>query len=560
MKTMKMTRQLSFLVAALLVASIPATAQFGRLTAKKPDPEKDKATASKNEARYEKLKTYSLDKYQNDIDFRDEVDEAYDQLMREHSDRAYQKNIGRASYIRTVSEDSWREHVNLYDNLMVQDHINRIGQSLVPADSEKSYAFKVIPDPMPLAETLATGTIYVSTGLISMLDSEAQLAYVLAHEMGHVSLDHWKERVIMDRGQDAYAEEQATKAKRIALIGTLAGGALGGAIGQTATTALAGAAAGGAVGLIAGAIIDRPLIVSWDRVEEDQADEFAFKAVLRASYDVREVPNLYAAMEKATVKDSRVGLGFLGNRKRIQERSEHIKDLIANAYKADIETQLKKGFLTTSAEHRNLMAELKRDNGIMAYYHDMFELARTNLADATAIRDNDPAAHYFYAKVLKLVGRTEEDQKLARDEFFKAAKFDSHEENYGSHLHLAMMIAEDPNPNKKEIVDEFDAYVTDYARWNAEKYALRGFPPNLSSVYEYMTLYGDPGWKPKAPDVQDLQYTSLNSVVGGETQQKTAAAAQTAPADTTAPTIPVKVPVAATKAVKAVQSLPGVAK
>jgi beta-barrel assembly-enhancing protease len=555
---MKYPARLSLFLAATLLAPLPASAQFGPLSKKKPTPESDKATASKNEARYEKLKTYSMDKYQNDIDFRDEVDEAYDQLMREHSDRAYQKNIGRASYIRTVSEDSWREHVNLYDNLMVQDHINRIGQSLVPPDSEKSYAFKVIPDPTPVAETLATGTIYVSTGLISMLDSEAQLAYVLAHEMGHVSLDHWKEHVIMDHGQDAYAEEQAVKAKRIALIGTLAGGALGGAIGQSAGSAFGGAAAGGAIGLIAGAILDRPLIVSWDRVEEDQADDFAFKAVLRASYDVREVPSLYATMEKATVKDSRVGLGFLGNRKRITERSERIKDLIANAYKADIETQLKKGFLATSAEHRNLMAELKRDNGIMAYYHDMFELARVNLADATAIRDNDPAAHYFYAKVLKLVGRTGEDQKLARDEFFKAAKFDSHEENYGSHLHLAMMIAEDPNPNKKEIVDEFDAYVTDYARWNAEKYALRAFPPNLSSVYEYMSLYGDPGWKPRAPDVQDLEYKTLNAVLPADAEQKTVAAPATPEKTTANPAV--KVPAAATKVIKQVQGLPGVAK
>ncbi|MBV9506119.1 MAG: M48 family metalloprotease, partial [Acidobacteriia bacterium] len=459
---------------------------------------------AKNEARYEKLKQYSLDKYQADPDFRDEVDQAFEDLMRQHSDRAYQKNVSISSHIASVREDRWRVHENLYDNLLVQDHINRIGQKLVPPESERLFAFKVIPEPTPVAETLATGTVYISTGLISLLDSEAQLAYVLAHEAGHIQLDHWKERVMLDRGQAAYAEEQQKKAARISLVSGLLGAGLGGAIGRSAGAVIAGGATGAAAGLIAGELLNRPLVVNWDRAEEDAADEYALKAVLAASYDVREVPNLYVTMQKVAVRDARIGLGFLGSRKRIEERMEKSKDLIANAYKADIEVKLKSGFLNTSAEHRNLMAELKRDNGIMAYYRDMFDLARTNLADATAIRDNDPAAHYFYGKVLKLVGRNPEDEKASRDEFYKAAKADKHDENFGSHLHLALMLAREKDPDRKLVTQELDEYVTDYARWNITDRTLRAFPPNLDSIYEYMTLYGDPGWMPKPPDIKDL--------------------------------------------------------
>jgi hypothetical protein len=194
------------------------------------------------------------------------------------------------------------------------------------------------------------------------------------------------------------------------------------------------------------------------------------------------------------------------------------KDLIANAYKAEIEAKLKDGFLSSSAEHRNLMAELKRDNGIMAYYSDMFEMARKNLGDAVAIRDNDPAAHYYYAKVLKLVGRTPEDEKLARDEFYKAVKTDSRDENFGSHLHLALMMARDRAADKGQIAQELDAYVTDYAKLTVEDRIMRSFPPNLETIYEYMTLFGDSGWKPKPPDASQLrtmeaQYQMLNSPV-----------------------------------------------
>jgi predicted Zn-dependent protease len=36
--------------------------------------------------------------------------------------------------------------------------------------------------------------------MVSLLDSEAQLAYVLAHEMAHVLLEHWRDLVTMQHG------------------------------------------------------------------------------------------------------------------------------------------------------------------------------------------------------------------------------------------------------------------------------------------------------------------------------------------------------------------------
>ena len=46
------------------------------------------------------------------------------------------------------------------------------GSSLVPKNSPNVYTFRVLYDPIPKALTLSTGTIYISTGLLSMLDSE----------------------------------------------------------------------------------------------------------------------------------------------------------------------------------------------------------------------------------------------------------------------------------------------------------------------------------------------------------------------------------------------------
>jgi len=508
----------------LLAALVALPPSVSRLTAEPADKktkdekvaEKEKKTDEKNTASYEKVKEFSLNKYKTDPDFRDAVDAAFDETMRKHSEEAFEKNVNRRSALVFVHEDTWRRHFELYDNLLVQDHVNRIGQRLVPPDSDKLFAFRIVPDATPMARTLSTGTIYISTGLISMLDSEAQLAYVLAHEMAHVQLDHWKEKSMIELGIDEYNVQQEKKVARIGMLSTLAGGALGGAIGRSAGAAVAGAVAGAGAGLLAGYLLN-PTIkhVEWDKVQEDQADEMAFKAVLNTSYDVREVPRLFLAIDRAAARDARIQLGFIGQRRRLKQRIEKAQDLIQNAMKAEIELKAKNGFISSSAEHRNLMAELKRDNGILAFYSDMFDMARSNLAEAVAIRDNDPAAHYFYAKTLKLVGRTDEDMRLAKESFYKATKADTRNQNYGAHLHLALMMERENGVDPKQVASEMDTYVTDYARWSAERRALAAYPPNLDSIYEYMTLYGgQPNWKPRVPDLRELEQYRIIADLG----------------------------------------------
>lgn len=505
-----MSRKLIALGCALALwscYSVPARAHDGEKKTKEEKlEEKEKANEEKNAVTYEKIKEFSLNKYKTDPVFRDQVDAAFEDLLREHSQQAYERNVGRKSELVVVAEDTWRQHELLYDNLMVQDYVNRIGQSLVPLDSDKLFAFRVIPEATPLAYTLSTGSIYVSTGLISLLDSQAQLAFVLAHEMAHVQLDHWKDRVMMQQGVVEYNTAQEGKTAKMALFGGLAGAALGGAIGRSGSAAALGGVTGAGAGLIAGLVMNRTVSpTEWDKTQEDQADEKAFQAVLNARYDVREVPKLYMALDSAAAKDTRIQLGFIGQRRRLKFRREKAEDLINNSMKAEIALKAKNGFLSSSAEHRNLMAELKRDNGILAYYHDMFDMARTNLGDAVAIRDNDPAAHYFYAKTLKLIGRTDEDMRLAKESFIKAIKYDTRNQNYGAHLHLALMIARENGVDPKQIEAELDTYVTDGARWNAEQRAMSLYPPNLPSIYEYTALYGgDPNWKPKIPDLKEF--------------------------------------------------------
>jgi len=494
------------LVGSLLAVGT-ASAQLPNPFRRGPDDKREQKKDEKNVANYDQLKQYSIDKYKNDADFQDDVNQRFEDVMRQHSDRAYEKNTQRKSRMWMIHEDNWRVHEQLYDNLRLQDLINRIGQRMVPERSERLFAFKVTPDPIPSSETLSTGTIYISTGMISMLDNESQLAYVLAHEMAHVELEHWKEMVMMEVGTEEREANRQKNIRRWTLLGGIGGGTLGGILGGGFNDAAGGALLGGVGGYIAGNLLNRRLIVDWDRVQEDQADEIAFRAVLSSNYDVREVPNLYIAMEKLVTRDNRVALGFLGSRRRVAQRREKAKNLIDTVHRTDIEAKLKGNLMRAQApEYTNVIAELKRDNGVMAYYHDMFELSRKNLADAVAIRDNDPAAHYFYGKVLRLTGRTPEDEKAAIAEFVKAKASDYRQQNYGASLHAALSLMESSTPgqNREQIAKELDEYVTNYAKWQAEYWNTRLFPPNLDAIFEYMRLYGNPDWRPTPPDLKDM--------------------------------------------------------
>src|SRR2546421_3975996 len=72
-------------------------------------------------------------------------------------------------------------------------YLERIGNSLVPKGltlDRVKWRFRVLRDPQPNAFALPNGSIYVTTGLMSLLDNESQLASVLAHELTHVMRRH----------------------------------------------------------------------------------------------------------------------------------------------------------------------------------------------------------------------------------------------------------------------------------------------------------------------------------------------------------------------------------
>ncbi|HEY5177406.1 MAG TPA: M48 family metallopeptidase [Terriglobales bacterium] len=84
------------------------------------------------------------------------------------------------------------EHsAKMVNDPVVTEYINRLGQNLVRnSDAKVPFIIKVIDTDELNAFALPGGFFYVNSGLILAADNEAELAGVMAHEIGHVAACH----------------------------------------------------------------------------------------------------------------------------------------------------------------------------------------------------------------------------------------------------------------------------------------------------------------------------------------------------------------------------------
>ena len=95
-------------------------------------------------------------------------------------------NVGR-------SEDrKIREQYSPYDDAALQQYVSDIGQRLAKSSHRPGlqYQFLVVDSPEINAFALPGGYIYITRGILAYLNSEAELAAVLGHEIGHVTARH----------------------------------------------------------------------------------------------------------------------------------------------------------------------------------------------------------------------------------------------------------------------------------------------------------------------------------------------------------------------------------
>jgi predicted Zn-dependent protease len=79
----------------------------------------------------------------------------------------------------------------IVDDPIIAEYVNRIGQNLVRnSDAKVPFTIKVIDSDEINAFALPGGFFFVNTGILMAADNEAEMAGVMAHEIGHVAARH----------------------------------------------------------------------------------------------------------------------------------------------------------------------------------------------------------------------------------------------------------------------------------------------------------------------------------------------------------------------------------
>lgn len=143
----------------------------------------------------------------------------------------------------------------IYTKGGLNDYVNRVGQTLAKVSHRPdiSYKFTVLDDDTINAFALPGGYIYITRGMLAHMNSEAELAAVLGHEIAHVTARH--------------AVRQDSQSKVLGAIGTVASVASG----TPGVFELSG-------------IFNGALIKGYGRSHELEADELGAEYMTKAGY------------------------------------------------------------------------------------------------------------------------------------------------------------------------------------------------------------------------------------------------------------------------------------
>jgi predicted Zn-dependent protease len=162
--------------------------------------------------------------------------------------------------------------IGLYPDSALQRYVQDLGTRLAAASERPGlpWTFRVLDDPTVNAFAVPGGFIYVTRGILAHLGSEAQLASVLGHEIGHVTARH--------------SASQMSK-EQLAQIGLVVGAVASETFAQYAELA------GQGLGV---------LFLKYSRDDENEADALGLRYLRRSNHDIREMPGVYTMLASLT--------------------------------------------------------------------------------------------------------------------------------------------------------------------------------------------------------------------------------------------------------------------
>ena len=194
-----------------------------------------------------------------------------------------------------------RQQYGAYADPELSAYVQSIGQALVPHTHrpQLAYRFAVLDTPVVNAFAVPGGYIYVTRGILALMGSEAELAVVLGHELGHVNARHGVRRM---------------SEMMLVQVGLAVGSALSETFAEVA--GLAG------VGV-------QLLFLKYSRDDERQADALGVEYARKGVYNPGEMVAFFSSLGKlGDLSGGQALPGFLSTHPLTSERIEKVRQML----------------------------------------------------------------------------------------------------------------------------------------------------------------------------------------------------------------------------------------
>jgi predicted Zn-dependent protease len=164
-------------------------------------------------------------------------------------------------------------------------YVTKVGRKIAVqsglSNAESDFTITLLNSSVNNAFAVPGGYVYVTRQLLALMNSEAELASVLGHEVGHVAARHSKQR-----------EKRARMGGLGALLATVAGSVLAGDTGAR-------------LGQQLGGTLAQSYVLGFSRAQEYQADDLGVSYLARTGYDPFAASSMLASLAAQTSLDAR---------------------------------------------------------------------------------------------------------------------------------------------------------------------------------------------------------------------------------------------------------------
>ncbi len=218
------------------------------------------------------------------------------------------------------------QQAKLIDDPLVTEYVNRVGQNVVlHSDAKVPFTIKVIDSDEVNAFALPGGFFFVNKGLLLAADNEAELAGVMAHEIGHVAARHAME----NQGKGTLMN-----------YGMLAGIIFGGPIVSTILQN-----GGGILGGLA--------MLKFSRGAEEEADSLGVQYLYAAGYDPTSMSTMFEKLASKNKKKPGAVTKLFSTHPQSLERRDSSLSLVARFPE-------KEEYVISTSEFQRVKAHLLR--------------------------------------------------------------------------------------------------------------------------------------------------------------------------------------------------------